>query len=275
MSRTALYLGLLSGIFLLIGYLIGGNQGMIIALAFAVLFNFGSYWFSDKLVLAMYQAKPLSPQEAPNIYQMVTELAMKNGMPMPRVYLIPEVTPNAFATGRNEEHAVLGITSGILEILNRDELRGVIAHELSHIKNKDMLTGTMAATLAAAISLLGRLAFYFGGDERRGQLISFVIFVVVTPVLAFLIQMAVSREREFKADESGARLVGNGKGLAEALRKLKEAVAHHPLQGTPAEQATAHLFIVNPFSLGFWGKLFSTHPPTEERIARLMKGPTL
>lgn len=272
MTRTLLYISVLTGIFLFIGYLVGGEQGLVIAFALASIFNVGSYWFSDKLVLAMYQAKPLTQQQAPNIYAMVQDLCARNMMPMPRIYLIPEASPNAFATGRNEQHAVLGLTSGILDVMDRDELRGVISHELSHIKNRDMLTSTIAATLAAAISMLGRIAFYFGGDERRGQMISFLIFVIAMPILAMLIQMAISREREYKADESGAKLLGSGVPLAKGLRRLKEAVARHPLEGTAMQQATAHLFIVNPFSLGFFSKLFSTHPPLDDRIARLEKG---
>ncbi|MEK7619573.1 MAG: zinc metalloprotease HtpX [Patescibacteria group bacterium] len=275
MSRTLLYLSVLSGLFLFIGYLIGGESGMVGAFVFAALFNVGSYWFSDKLVLAMYQAKPLTQQEAPNIYSMVQELCVRDGLPMPRIYLIPETSPNAFATGRNEQHAVLGLTAGILDLMDRDELRGVIAHELSHIKNKDMLTSTIAATLAAAISMLGRLAFYFGGDERRGQLISFLIFFIALPIVAMLIQMAISREREYKADESGARLLGSGLPLAKGLRKLQSAVKAHPLEGTAMQQATAHLFIVNPFSAGFLSKIFSTHPPLQDRITRLEKGPVV
>lgn len=272
MTRTLLYISILTGIFLFVGYVLGGEQGLVIAFALASIFNVGSYWFSDKLVLAMYQAKPLTQQQAPNIYAMVQDLCARSSLPMPKIYLIPEASPNAFATGRNEQHAVLGLTSGILDVMDRDELRGVISHELSHIKNRDMLTSTIAATLAAAISMLGRIAFYFGGDERRGQMISFLIFVIAMPILAMLIQMAISREREYKADESGAKLLGSGVPLAKGLRRLKEAVARHPLEGTAMQQATAHLFIVNPFSLGFFSKLFSTHPPLDDRIARLEKG---
>lgn len=276
MSRTILYLGTLTGLFLAIGYLLGGMNGAAIALLLACLFNIGSYWFSDKLVLAMYRAKPLTAQDAPNLYTMVRDLTVKAKLPMPKLYIIPESTPNAFATGRDEHHAVLGFTAGILETMETEELRGIIAHELSHIKNKDMLTSTIAATLAGAISLLGRFAFYFGGtDDRKSELISFLVFVILTPIIALLIQMAISREREYKADSSGARLLGSGNALAAALRKLKNAVARHPLEGTGMQQATAHLFIVNPFSLNVLTKIFSTHPPLDERIARLERYPAI
>lgn len=275
MFRTVILLGFLTGLFMLIGYGIGGERGMTTAFLLAAVMNFGSYWFSDKLVLAMYRAKPIEPNDAPELYSMVQELCMKAALPLPKIYLIPDASPNAFATGRNEQHAVLGVTQGILNLMSRDELRGVISHELSHIKNKDMLTSTIAATLAGAISQLAHFAFFFAGsrdEEHRGAgPVEFFIFLVLTPIVAMLVQMAVSREREYKADESGAQLIGSGLSLAAALKKLGGAVAKTPMEGTPIETATAHLFIVNPFSPSFLMKIFSTHPPLEDRIARLEK----
>lgn len=268
--RTVLYLGALTGLFLGIGYLLGGFEGALAAFFLATLLNVGSYWFSDKIVLALYQAKPLPREQAPELYTMVQELCTKYQLPLPRIYHIKDPSPNAFATGRNEQHAVLGITTGILDLMTLDELRGVLAHELSHIKNKDMLISTMAATLAGAISFLARSIYFFGGnDDRRSETLSFIFFLIVTPILAILIQFAVSRTREYEADASGARLLGEGTTLAAALRKLKDGIARHPMHAAGGQAATAHLFIVNPFSLGFVGKLFSTHPPLDDRIARL------
>lgn len=275
MQRTILYLGVLTGLFLLIGYGLGGQQGALTALVFAAILNFGSYWFSDKLVLAMYQAKEIAPQEAPELYSLVQRLCMKAQLPLPKIYLIPELSPNAFATGRDEHHAVLGVTQGLLNIMEPDELAGVISHELAHVKNKDMLTSSIAATLAGAISQLAHFAFLFSGrgnDENRSGPLEFFIFLVLTPIIAMLIQLAVSREREYKADASGAELMGSGVPLARALKKLHAAVEQHPMQGDLTQQATAHLFIVNPFTLGFFSRIFSTHPPLEDRITRLTKG---
>lgn len=265
--RTAAYLGLLTGLFLLIGYLVGGGWGTLIAFGVAIVFNGFSYWFSDKIVLATYKAKELTREQAPNIYSIVQDLCYRASIPMPRIYLIPMQVPNAFATGRNEHHAALGITSALLEIMDREELQGVLAHEISHIKNKDVLTGTLAATLAGAISWLGYIIYMFSG--RRGRLVAYLIFVIATPFLATLIRMALSRTREFSADQHGARLVGHGNGLASALVKIEEVVRTNPLIGNPAQQATSHLFISNPFAMNAWTRLFSSHPPTEERVKRL------
>jgi heat shock protein HtpX len=237
--------------------------------------NFGSYWFSDKLVLRMYHAQEVTETQAPELYRMVQSLALRGGLPMPRVYVIPENTPNAFATGRDEHHAVVAVTEGIMRILNHDELEGVIGHELSHIKNKDMLIGSIAATLAGAIVMLANMAQWaaiFGGVSRdedeggAGGIIGLILMAVLAPIAATLIQMAISRSREYLADDGGARISGKPYGLAGALDKLQRASQAIPMAANPS---TAHLFIVNPLTGGSFRALFSTHPPIEERIARL------
>jgi heat shock protein HtpX len=220
----------------------------------------------------MYKAKELPREKFPDIYTIIQGLCLKNSMPMPRVFLIDMPQPNAFATGRNEQHAVVGISPSIMQILTKEELTGVLAHELSHIKNKDMLISTMAATLAGAISLLGHVAFIGGGRDEEGgsnNIASFIILAILTPFIASLIQLAISRTREFEADASGAKLIGHGTGLASALQKLESFAKGHPTQGTPAQQASSHLFIVNPFKPSFLMNLLSTHPSMEERIKRL------
>ncbi|MEK7649063.1 MAG: zinc metalloprotease HtpX [Patescibacteria group bacterium] len=269
--RTLIYLGLLTGLFLGIGYLFGGEQGLSLALIIALVINMGSYWFSDKIVLALYRAKEMNMAEYPAVYRIIGSLTQQAGLPMPKVYKIDMPTPNAFATGRDPGHACIGITTGILSLLTEDELRGVLAHELSHIKNNDILVCTMAATLAGAISyLVHMIGFGLGRDEEgRGNPLVFLLLIIVTPLLAMLIQMAVSRTREYGADASGAHLLGHGHSLASALRKLGVASQMHPIQPTGAQQATASLFIVNPFKPSFLINLFSTHPPMEERIRRL------
>ncbi|MBZ4660111.1 MAG: htpX [Desulfacinum sp.] len=275
--RTTLLLAALTVLIVWIGRLLGGPQGMAIALVFAVVMNFGSYWFSDKIVLAMYRAQPVDEREAPELYNMVRELAASAGLPMPKVYIIPSETPNAFATGRNPEHAVVAVTEGLLRLLSAHEVRGVLAHELAHIKNRDILIGTIAASLAGAIMFLAdmaRWAAIFGGfrgndeeGEGAGGLIGTLILAIVAPIAAMLIQMAISRSREYLADETGARIAGSPEGLAGALEKL--AVASQRIPMVEAKPATAHMFIVNPLSGKSLVNLFSTHPPIEERIRRL------
>jgi len=272
--RTTLLLGALTGLLMLIGGYFGGKGGVVIAFLFAMVMNFGSYWFSDKIVLRMYKAQEISESQAPELYGIVKNLALRGDLPMPRVYVIPENTPNAFATGRDENHAVVAVTEGITRILNRDELEGVIGHELTHIKNKDMLIGSIAATLAGAIVMLANMAQWaaiFGGvsrddDEGGGGLIGLILMAILAPIAATVIQMAISRSREFLADAGGAKISGKPYGLAGALEKLQRASQAIPMDANPS---TAHMFIVNPLTGGSLMSLFSTHPPLEERIARL------
>ena len=273
MFKTALLLGVLTILLVLIGGAIGGQQGMLVAFVLALAMNFFSYWFSDKMVLAMYGAKPIEESQAPALYRIVRTLATRGGIPMPRVYLIPSESPNAFATGRNPQHAAVAVTEGIMRILDEQELEGVLAHELSHVKNRDVLIATIAATLAGAITYLAHMAQWamiFGGrrddEEEGGGVLGGILMVILAPIAAMLIQLAVSRAREFQADTSGARLAGKPWGLAKALEKLEMAGKALPMDASPA---TAHLFIVNPLSGRSLFKLFSTHPPMEERIARL------
>lgn len=270
--KTALLLGLLTGLVLLIGDAFGGGQGLVMAFVFATLMNFGAYWFSDRIVLAMYRAQPLTEVEAPRLYQMVRTLTQRAGLPMPRLYLIPTATPNAFATGRSPQHAAVAVTDGILRILNEEELEGVLAHELGHVKNKDTLTMTIAATLAGVIVMLARMAMwlpFFGGrdEEERGGMIGMLFLAILAPIAALLIQMAISRAREFQADETAARTTRKPWALANALEKLELSVKKRPME--EANPATAHLFIVNPFRGGGLYALFMTHPPIEARVARL------
>lgn len=269
MTRTFFYFAILIGLFLAVGTFLGGSRGAFYALLIALTINFLSYWFSSKIVLALYRAKEMKEVEYPFVYRIIKELSLKDSLPLPRIYLIPIPQANAFATGRDENHAVVGITVGILQLLSEDELRGVLAHELSHIKNKDMLIGTMAATLAGALSWLGHFFAFGNNNESKGNLLVSLVLFIVTPLIAFLIQLAISRTREYQADASGARLLGEGKNLASALQKLQQATKTFPLQGSPAENSTSHLFIVNPFKPSFFMNLFSTHPPIEERIKRL------
>ncbi len=275
--KTGLLLSILTVLLVFVGQLIGGAQGAMTAFMFALVINLGSYWFSDKIVLAMYRAKPLDEAEAPQVYRVIREIAARDRIPMPRLYVIPTATPNAFATGRNPKHAAVAVTSGLLEIMSEEELKGVLAHELSHVKNRDTLIMTVAAAVAGAISQLAywaRWGMMMGGrnDDRRNsnaavQLAALLVIAILAPLAAMLIQLAISRTREYGADESGARLTGNPQGLASALEKLETAVRAHPLPN--ANPATAHLFIVNPLSAGAIAKMFSTHPPVAERVRRL------
>jgi heat shock protein HtpX len=272
--KTFLLMLVLTGLFILVGTAIGGRNGAIYAFIFAALMNFFAYWFSDKIVLRMYGAQPVTQSEAPELYQIVAELVNKASLPMPKVYIVENDTPNAFATGRNPEHAAVAVTSGILRILSKEELMGVIGHELSHVQHRDILISSIAATIAGAISMLASMARWgaiFGGgrssdDEGGGGNILFVLlFTMVASVAAILIQMAISRSREYLADEGGAHL-SNPLSLAKALGKLEVAAQRIPMDANPS---TAHMFIVNPLRGGGVLSLFSTHPPIEERIARL------
>ena len=272
--KTALLLGGLTGLLLLIGGYFGGQQGMVIAFIFALVMNFGSYWFSDRIVLKMYHAKEVSETQAPELFTLVRNLALKASLPMPKVYIIPEGVPNAFATGRDENHAVVAVTEGILRILSREELEGVISHELTHIKNRDMLIGSIAATLAGAIVMLAHMAQWaaiFGGgsrdrDDEGGGIAGLIFMAILAPIAASIIQMAISRSREYLADAGGARISGRPYDLAGALEKLSRASQAAPMKANPS---TAHMFIVNPLTGRSLMNLFSTHPPVEERVARL------
>lgn len=273
--KTAMLLVLLAALFMWVGGMIGGQNGMVIAFIFAMVINFGSYWFSDKIALAMYKARKMDERAYPEIYQMAAELARKDNIPAPKVYLAAIDAPNAFATGRNPENGVVCVTRGILNTLNREELKGVIAHEMSHIKHRDTLIMTVTAAIASAVMMIANMARWgaifggFGGRDNRdrsGGIIGLLAVTIVAPLAAMLIQLAISRSREYAADESGAKLAGSADGLAAALRKLDQAAARYKFNAAPQ---TAHLFIVNPLRGGFMAGLFMTHPSTEKRIERL------
>ena len=275
--RTTVLLAALTALLLVIGGAIGGNQGLFIAFVFALLMNFASYWFSDKIVLSMYGAREVGLNEAPELYRLVQRLAQRAGVPMPRVYIIPSDAPNAFATGRNPEHGALAVTEGILRMLDTDELAGVLSHELGHIRNRDTLIMTVAATLAGTITMLAHMAqwgaiFGFGRrddeDSGGGGMLGLLAMAILAPIAATLIQLAISRAREYFADSTGAAIAGAPSGLARALEKLHYASQRLPMDANPA---TAHLFIVNPLTGGTLVNLFSTHPPIEERIRRLRR----
>ena len=272
--KTVLLLGLLSGLLLVIGDVLGGSNGIMIAFVFAAIMNLGSYWFSDKIVLRMYRAQEVGPDHP--LYRMTERLARQGGLPMPKVYIIPDASPNAFATGRNPEHAAVAATQGILQVLSERELEGVIAHELAHVRHRDILISSVAATIAAAIMMAARMAMYagmFGGqrDDREGGAnpIALLAMMILAPIAAMLIQAAISRSREFSADAGGAQIAGSPYGLADALRKIDAVAKRIPLDANPA---TAHMFIVKPFSCAGLMSLFSTHPPTEARIQALLGG---
>ena len=273
--KTVLLLGALSGLLLVIGDFVGGPSGLMFGLILAAVMNLGTYWFSDKIVLRMYRAQEVGPEHP--LYRMTERLARQGGLPMPKVYIIPDASPNAFATGRNPSHAAVAATQGIMQILSEHELEGVIAHELAHVKHRDILISSIAATLAAAIMFAGRMAMYanmFGGgrhDDRDegSNPIAMLAMIILAPMAAMLIQAAISRSREFSADAGGAAIAGNPYGLADALRKIDAASKRLPLDANPA---TAHMFIVKPFSGAGLMSLFSTHPPTEARIQALMGG---
>ena len=280
--RTTVLLALMMAFFMFIGHLLGGRQGLIIAFFFAAGMNFFSYWYSDKIVLRMYKAREATPGQAPELYGIVQDLAKRAGLPTPRVYIIPQESPNAFATGRNPENAVVAVTEGLLKIMNRDELAGVLAHELAHVQNRDILIGSIAATMAGAIMMLASIArwsaIFGGGSDDNEGLGGFglIIMSILAPIAAVLIQSAISRSREYMADASGARFAQNNEGLARALEKLGTYSSKRPMDANPS---TAHMFIVNPLSAQKMMSLFSTHPPLNDRIARLRgfqapKGPS-
>jgi len=267
--KTVMLMLLLTMLLVFGGAAMGGQKGMTYALMMAFVMNFITYFFSDKIVLRMYRAQQVTEAEAPVLYRIVRTLSQKAGMPMPKVYIIPDDSPNAFATGRNPNHAAVAATEGIMQILTEEELAGVMAHELAHVKHRDILIGTIAATIAGAISYLGHMAMFFGGrrdNDEGGNPAVGLIMMIVAPIAAMLIQMAISRSREYSADEGGARLQGNPMALANALRKLDAGAHAIPMDATPS---TSHMMIVNPLSGGSLMKLFSTHPPVEERVARL------
>lgn len=276
LMKTTFLLTLLTLLLVAMGGAIGGKSGMVIAFLIAGGMNFFAYWNSDKIVLKMYKAREVTRADSPDFYGIVENLARKAGMPMPKVYVIPSDSPNAFATGRNPEHAAVAATTGIMRILSREELEGVMAHELAHVMNRDTLIATIAATFAGAISMLGSMlqwAAIFGmgrssDDEGGGSVLGSLAMAIIAPIAAMLIQMAVSRSREFMADEGGAKMCGNPKALASALMKLQQAATRAPMQ--EATQATSHMFIVNPLTSSKLASLFSTHPATEDRVSRLM-----
>ena len=272
--KTGLLLGLLTAIILLFGQMLGGQGGLIFAFILAIAMNVGSYWYSDRIVLSMYKAKEMSPSEAPRLHEIVAELAQRAGVPKPRVFIIPQDAPNAFATGRTPKQGVVAVTEGIMQLLTLDELKGVLAHEMGHIRNRDILIQTVAATLAGVIMFVANMMqwaaiFGMGGsdDEGGGNPLVAIVMAIVAPIAAMLIQMAISRSREYLADQTGAQLAGDPNSLASALEKLDAYSRRVPMrQGSPA---TAHMFIVNPFSGQAMANLFSTHPPVQDRVQRL------
>jgi heat shock protein HtpX len=271
--KTFILMALLTVLLVWIGSLVGGRNGAIFALIFAGVMNFGVYWFSDRIVLKMYRAQAVTEAQEPGLYRIVRELATRGGIPMPKVYIIPQDAPNAFATGRNPQHAAVAVTNGIMKLLNEEELKGVLAHELSHIRHRDILIGTIAATIAGAISMIASFArwgaIFGGGDDREGgaaQLVMMLVLTTLASIAALLIQLAISRSREYHADEGGAQLAGNPLYLARALAKLDAGTKRIPMQVNPS---TAHMFIVSPLTRKGVQGLFSTHPPIEKRIARL------
>lgn len=268
--RTAALMAAMITLFALIGQIIGGNNGMMIAFAIAVGMNFFSYWFSDKIVIRMYKGQEVNREQAPELYDMVDRLRQNAGLPMPKVVVIPNDQPNAFATGRNPKNAAVAVTNGIVRLLTKRELEGVIAHELAHIQNRDILTSTIAATAASAITLLARFAIFVpvGGRDNGGNALSMILMLILAPIAAMLIQMAISRTREYAADRDGGKICNDPDSLADALMRLQSGTAAIPMNANPS---TAHMFILNPFAgrLGGLQALFSTHPPTEERVRRL------
>jgi len=271
--KTTLLLALLTGLLLWLGDVLGGRQGLVMALAFAGVMNLVAYFFSDKIALAMHHAQPVDEASAPQLYAAVAELSQRAGIPMPRLYVIPEMQPNAFATGRSPAHAAVAVTQGLMQTMDRDELKGVLAHELTHVLHRDILISSVAATIAGALAMLARMAGYAmmfagrGDREERGGAFGGLFFVIVAPIAAMLIQLAISRSREYAADEGAAKLTGSPTGLVSALRKLGAYTQRVPM--VSAQPTTAHMMIANPFSGGGLMQLFSTHPPMEKRIARL------
>jgi heat shock protein HtpX len=273
LMKTAILMAAITALFMAIGSVLGGQQGMMIALIVALAMNFFSYWFSDKLVLKMYNAQEVDETSAPQLVGMVRELAQKAQIPMPRVYLIREDAPNAFATGRNPSHAAVAATTGIMRVLSARELRGVMAHELSHVKHRDILISTISATMAGAISMLANFAMFFGGRDSEGRAhnpIVGLLVMILAPIAASLIQMAISRAREFEADRGGAAISGDPEALASALQKIQRYAQGIPMEAAERHPETAQMMIMNPLSGGGLRGLFSTHPSTEERVERLL-----
>jgi heat shock protein HtpX len=273
LMKTAMLMAAITALFMAVGQAMGGQQGMVLALLVALGMNFFSYWFSDKMVLKMYKAREVDENTAPGFYRMVRELAQKAELPMPRVYIIDEEAPNAFATGRNPHHAAVAATTGIMRVLNERELRGVMAHELAHVKHRDILISTISATMAGAISMLANFAMMFGSRDSEGRPsnpIATIAVMILAPLAASLIQMAISRAREFEADRGGAEISGDPRALASALDKINRYARGIPLEATERHPETAQMMIVNPLSGGGLRGLFSTHPATEERVARLL-----
>ena len=273
LMKTAILMAAITALFMAIGSFVGGQQGMMLALVVALGMNFFSYWFSDTMVLKMYNAQQVDETSAPQFYRMVRELAANAQLPMPRVFLINEAAPNAFATGRNPEHAAVAATTGILRVLSERELRGVMAHELAHVKHRDILLSTISATMAGAIGMLANFAMFFGGrggDGQRSNPIASIAVAILAPLAASLIQMAISRSREFEADRGGAEISGDPAALASALEKIHRFAQGLPMEAAERHPETAQMMIMNPLSAGGLRGLFSTHPPTEERVAALM-----
>ena len=265
--RTTLLLASLTGLLVVIGALIGGPDTALMFLIIAAVLNLGAYWFSDRIALAMARAKPVSREEAPRLYEIVEDLATRADLPMPRLYIIPQDQPNAFATGRSPKHAAVAVTRGILKLLSEDELRGVLAHELAHVRNRDILISSVAATIAGAITYIGYMLLWFGGDDDSPLgLVGALAMVLLAPIAASIIQLAISRQREYSADATGAEISGNPESLASALLRLEEGAKAIPMQ---VNQAAEPLYIVKPFSGGGFARLFSTHPPIEDRVRRL------
>jgi heat shock protein HtpX len=265
--RTTVLLASLTGLLVVIGFLIGGPDTALLFLIMAAVFNFGAYWFSDRIALAMARAKPVTREEAPRLFEMVEELTTRAELPMPKLYIIPQDQPNAFATGRNPKHSAVAVTRGILKLLSEEELRGVLAHELAHVRNRDILISSVAATIAGAITYLGYMLMWFGGDDDSPLgLVGALAMVLLAPIAASIIQLAISRQREYSADATGAQICGNPESLASALLRLEEGAKAIPMQ---VNQASEPLYIVKPFSGGGFAKLFSTHPPIEDRVRRL------
>ncbi|QPF72289.1 zinc metalloprotease HtpX [Roseateles sp. DAIF2] len=273
LMKTAILMAAITALFMAIGAVLGGQSGMMLALLVALGMNFFSYWFSDKMVLKMYNAREVDAASAPQFYRMVEELAQKAQLPMPKVYIIDENAPNAFATGRNPQHAAVAATTGIMRVLSERELRGVMAHELAHVKHRDILISTVSATMAGAISMLANFAMFFGGRDSEGRPanpLAGILVAILAPIAASLIQMAISRAREFEADRGGAEISGDPRALASALDKIHRYAQGIPLEAAERHPETAQMMIMNPLSGGGIKGLFSTHPATEERIARLM-----
>jgi heat shock protein HtpX len=271
--KTVLLLGALTGLLLFLGNVIGGESGLVLALGLAGVMNVGAWWFSDRIVLAMHHAREVTEADAPRLHAIASELSARAGIPKPRVFIVQDPSPNAFATGRNPAHGVVAVTTGIMSILDENELRGVLAHELGHIKNRDTLISTVAATMAGAISYLTHILFFFGGggssDDRRGNPLASLALLILSPIIAAILQMALSRTREFRADDFGAELAGSGEPLARALLKLERASGR--VRPTAMQPEFAPLYIVHPFSTRGLSRVFSTHPSTEDRVRRLMK----